>query len=224
MSPQCRVLSCVSALASLVLAAGCDAPLPEHAVQRQQDRALYAEVMASLGPKAAQNLPLCRQISDADLAGDCALHAVRNEARGDRSGAEQWCPELPTGAWRDECFFMAADTIGARGQLSDARSLCHQAGSFRQSCYRHQLQTELRRLVHEDHDQELGELERRMAQARSRWQVHANTQGTSRAWTHFFSEVFEARREAAPELCAAVSERRRGWCREGAREARIRPG
>ncbi len=187
--------------------------------QAASDREIYQSVVTHVGPGNQALVARCQQISDVDLAGDCALAAVRTNIRGSADDAKQWCPLVPDGAWRDECFFVAADSANLRGEPDAARLLCNAAGAFAMGCRRHQLQEELGRIVQRDIGEDFGVIEQAAVAARRRWAIHSNADGEQRSWVHLFRSAHEATPPIDIGRCAAVSPANRDACEEGARTA-----
>jgi len=85
----------------------------------------------------------CRRLAEGVRAEECL--AVVAEALGDVS----LCSELTT-YWRDECFFLLADTVTQ--PLADTLLLCGQAGQYAMRCVDHALQGAVGRYLGEsDH-------------------------------------------------------------------------
>jgi len=73
----------------------------------------------------------CLALADGDLAGDCALAVARQASRGAEGEQEAFCPRIPAGPWRDECWFEAAEAR-RRSDPDQAVALCQRAGAFRE--------------------------------------------------------------------------------------------
>ena len=79
----------------------------------------------------------CAPIEDVDLRGECVAMAAGALAATDPVGAEAACRAMAPGMWRDECFFLLADTVGAHD--AEAQRLCAEAGRYQRQCEGHAL-------------------------------------------------------------------------------------
>lgn len=94
------------------------------------DREAYVEASRSMTFEDAWTW--CGRIDEPDPRGDCQSGAVERFARFEA------CPEVEPGRWRDECLFVAAETLGRRGELDDAFTACT-ASTYRSQCQDHLL-------------------------------------------------------------------------------------
>ncbi len=126
----------------------CGAPGGQ-AGDRQQSRLAedYAALIADPNPVATVALPACAALADPMLAGDCALAVVLKIRAREPGSLKALCPQVPEGAWRDECAFIRAeDALRARDR-DEAAQACLDAGAFKHDCGQHLWQGELRTLV-----------------------------------------------------------------------------
>ena len=89
---------------------------------------------ALLRPEDAE---ACARIEGAALRGECEALAHGARAATDPAAAEAGCAAMAPGPWRDECFFLLADTVGAHD--AEAQRLCAEAGRYRSQCAGHAL-------------------------------------------------------------------------------------
>ncbi len=116
----------------VALLSGCSRAPVDAVEQARLDRAFYRSALGRSGDLDAA-ARTCAGIADADLRGDCIAAVM------DRSGPRdpRWCDEVaPPGAWREECWFVAADDPDAAYAERVAR--CARAGRFQADCLRHQ--------------------------------------------------------------------------------------
>ena len=79
----------------------------------------------------------CAPIVGDDVRGECEALAHGARAATDPAAAEAGCAAMAPGPWREECFFLVADTVGAFG--AEALRLCGQAGGLSTPCRGHAL-------------------------------------------------------------------------------------
>lgn len=94
------------------------------------DRMRYATALRAVDLDSAWEA--CVAIDERDLRADCASAAV------ERFGVFDRCAEVPEGRWRDECFFMAAEAQGRRGEIEGALLAC-QRSAYAAQCGDHLL-------------------------------------------------------------------------------------
>lgn len=111
-----------------------------------QDVSRYAELLGLERPGVA-DMARCGELSDPDLAGDCALALAPRVASGQRVGMETLCERVPEGTWRDECWFQAAEAQRKHGHEQEAAELCRRAGPFINDCAQHLWQTRVHALI-----------------------------------------------------------------------------
>lgn len=156
------------------------------------DAQRYAELVARPDPAPAQALADCATLHDPDLAGDCGLAvALQARARG-ADTLDALCPQVPDGAWQDECYFMLAeDALRARDPES-AAAACMRSGAFKDDCGQHLWQGDLRKLVRGTRGQLLPERVERAQTLFDRWLPRlVETDITWRFWQRFFERVTE---------------------------------
>ena len=148
----------------------------------------YAAVAAEDGGLEA-DLEACAAIVDPALAGDCALLVV---GRGSVP-AEEACPRVPEGVWRDECWFVAAEARRAAGQDGSAAQLCLRAGAFRDDCGQHLWQTAVHDLIHRRGPEGFASQLSRAQALHDRWAglLAAETDFSERFWERYYSNGFE---------------------------------
>lgn len=89
-------------------------------------------VAALKAPTYAEGWAACGRLVDPDRQGDC-LTAV-----AERFTTFDDCDQVPEGRWRDECHFVAAETLGRRGDIDAAFAACARTG-YRGQCEDHLL-------------------------------------------------------------------------------------
>ena len=92
---------------------------------------------------ARQALAACDALNDGQASASCRVDVVRRHGLLD----EALCGELSPGAWRDECFFVMAETTVMGGNPDGARVLCASAGRQRGACQGHVLLATYRRIL-----------------------------------------------------------------------------
>ncbi len=85
--------------------------------------------LASSDPSAA--LASCTALADPADRGQCVTIAASH------THDPATCDSLAAGFWQDECRFVVAEGVLARGDAARARELCAQAGALAQDCARH---------------------------------------------------------------------------------------
>lgn len=103
----------------------------------QRDRDAYLSVVRATNPDATQNLATCSTIQDAPMRSECTLLVARGQAFRGTDLAYDWCPLVDGQIWKDECYFMAAESAWARRDNHGARTLCQSAGRFYHACSQH---------------------------------------------------------------------------------------
>lgn len=94
---------------------------------------------------AGHGVTACEGIVNADIADECRVWAARDlAAQGELDDALAVCRDMAVGPWRDECWFLIADTVGARGQ--QALDICGDAGRWWQQCVGHAINREAQML------------------------------------------------------------------------------
>jgi len=84
---------------------------------------------------AAGEPEACHRIVDPVLAGECGAFAAQSMASSNLSGALRICDGLTDPFWRDECSFLACDTVAVEGD--EARRCCARAGRYETRCIGH---------------------------------------------------------------------------------------
>lgn len=191
-------------LAGLLVASACAEAEPAGDVAR------YAAVAAEDGGTEA-DLATCGGISDDSLAGDCALLVV---ARSELP-AEEACPRVPKGIWRDECWFVAAEARRAAGQDGSAAQLCLRAGAFRDDCGQHLWQTAVHDLIHRRGPAGFAAQLPRAQQLHDRWArlLAEETDFSERFWARYFSNGFEGQGGVDLSWCVGLPEPQPARCR-----------
>ena len=162
------------------LLVGCDDPAA--------DRAVYQSVLSSPHPTEAA-LAECQRIADPTLAGDCGLVVVA--AAGRDPGP--LCPQLPDGVYREECWFLSAESLNRSGDALAAAARCRQAGRFALDCAQHLWQTPVRELIHAPGAAGFAEQLPRAESLYAAWEplMVADTDFSERFWSKFFGNGFE---------------------------------
>lgn len=94
------------------------------------DRVNYAAALHATDADGAWTA--CAAIDDRDLSAECTSAAV------ERFGVFDRCGDVPAGRWRDECFFMAAEAQGRKGDIQGALLAC-QRSAYAAQCGDHLL-------------------------------------------------------------------------------------
>lgn len=178
------------------------APQPARDVDRYTD----ALALADSDPEAAMSV--CRQILDEQLGPECA-QVVALRAPKSFGGAGRWCPEVPEGIWRDECWFMSAEASRKAGQTRYAAELCLKSGRFVDDCAQHLWQGEVHELIAGLGPQGFAD---RLPEAEALYQewaplLHANTDLSTRFWDKFFGNGFEAQGGVDLAWCEGLAAR-----------------
>jgi hypothetical protein len=134
------------ALAILSLACG-EPDSGEEAVSPAEDMRHYRAALRDDGGTTAEQLDACLAIGGPTLQGDCAVAIVRRALEQRREDPALLCPRIPEGAWRWECWFLAAEHT-VQQDRDAAVGMCERAGHFRQDCLEHLWLGRLKELVH----------------------------------------------------------------------------
>ena len=168
---------------------GCPAP----SVDASADRAVYLDVLSNRKIEPAEGLERCGTIVDGNLAGDCALHVVMVEARRPSGRPGQWCETVPVGTWRDECWFVSAESAKRARNLEEAARFCLEAGAFRDDCAQHLWQSEVHGLIHRRGSRAFADVLPKVEAVYDRWAPLLADQSDfdARFWAKFFQNGFE---------------------------------
>ena len=190
------------------------------ACKGDSDRQVYLKILASDGHNPHRDLQVCAGLSTPNLAGDCAL-VVATRAE------EPLCDRVPSGVWRDECWFQSAEKHRQRNAMGDAREACSRSGQFQADCDYHVWTDEIAEITR------LSFFSFQTLRARGeplfqRWSLHAEgywPEDTNPLdfqapephfeavfWTRFYQRAFESSQWSS-EDCTKVEETR--WCRAG---------
>lgn len=140
-------------------------------------------------------LARCDAIANPPLRGDCALFVVGVEARREDGAPGRWCDAVPTGTYRDECWFTAAEAANRRQQAAQAAAFCGKAGAFRDDCAQHLWQSAARALVHRSGPEGFAAAMPDAHALYERWAplLSASSDFEQRFWSRLFQNGFEAR-------------------------------
>ena len=204
--PFCQHSAWLFAFGAVV---GCRAAAPA------DDVAVYTTLLAGGSAQAMSDLPACATLADPDLAGDCALvltGRILDERTGD---AEELCPQVPAGVWRDECWFQEAERRRARGQDQSAARLCLKAGRFRDDCAQHLWQTAVHNLIAQAGPAAFAERLPRGQAIYDEWAPHlaSGTDFEDRFWEKYYQNGFEGQGGVDLEHCMPLPEAHQARCR-----------
>ncbi len=201
-------------LATHLLLCGCAVDPKAEALRSERDQ--YLSLIVERDGDPEERLAACSKLSDPQLAGDCALVVVGSGSLSSTAAATRLCSLVVEGLYQDECWFLAGEAAGRRGDRDAAKDLCDRAGSFASACCRHQIQGDLRRLAQGAEYADLGEAEAQMLAVRAFWGSDTATDATLRADATFFESIFESTAPVSAERCAPVSDLRRELCETAA--------
>lgn len=159
----------------------------------------------------------CGAILGANLRGDCMFTIAR---RGTIVNAAVWCPQVEPGIWRDECWFVAAESAAMRGEFDAARQQCMEAGVFAEQCRIHVFQLLVFEEVQPTFSTDRAAAEEHYAGLLASWEVRRAAPALQRMWRDWFTVV-----GGGVAGCVTVSPAHRGVCEDGTQvEAKTRPG
>ncbi|MCB9777570.1 MAG: hypothetical protein H6742_03315 [Alphaproteobacteria bacterium] len=193
-----------------LLGVACDRPAP---VPLSDIEAYQAVVTGGLSGEQAR--AACVAIQAEGTRGDCIVALVQASAKEEGEGAG-FCPEAPAGVWRDECWFVVAESRRRRVDREGAAAACVHAGAFADDCGQHLWQSEVRRVVVPRMGQpprDFAEVVPELQRIHDRWAplLAAGTDLDTRLWERAFANGFEARGWVALKYCqdldAAYAER-----------------
>lgn len=181
------------------------------------DARRYAALVSDPDPDPAVSLPACAELGDSALRGDCALAiALRARARG-TAPLESLCPQVPQGAWQDECFFMLAEDEQRQKRPKRAAAACMKSGAFKHDCGQHLWQGELRKLVRGTRGRLLANRVESAQRVYARWEpLLPETDISWRFWQRFFERSLEAEPGISLDFCAPLDPQMNLRCRYAA--------
>jgi len=174
----------------LLVGISCRSGGPVHSAS---DRDTYRQVVSDRRIAPEAGLASCATIRDATLAGDCALHVTSVEARRPEGRPARWCPEVPEGVWRDECWFIAAEQANRSKRAQAAADFCQRSGAFVDDCAQHLWQSEVRALIHRRGSRSFSDALPAAEAVHTRWSplLASTTDFDARFWAKFFQNGFE---------------------------------
>lgn len=167
--------------------------------------ARYEAVIGNADIAPAEGLGRCATLSDPYLAGDCALQVVTVEAHRPNGRPDRWCDRVPAGVWRDECWFVSAESWRRRRDEKRAAALCTKAGVFKNDCGQHLWQNVASRLARggpSTFARQLPQAERLY----DHWapMLAASTDFDDRFWLRFYQAGFESVHSVDLSWCDAL--------------------
>lgn len=117
-------------LAVLAVVGGCSV---------ESDAERYTAILKDRQSSAAHRFEGCGGIEDPALRGDCRIAVLQSV----EEPLEPWCPQLPDGRYRDECWFLAAERRKRMNDLQRAAEDCLKAGRYLDDCGQHLWQSQL---------------------------------------------------------------------------------
>ena len=192
----------------------CDSGPPS----RADDARTYAAVLAEPSEDASEDLGRCGLIGDPTVAGECVLVVVQRMAEQGKSPPEDGCSLVTEQPWANECWFLAAEHWGKRGDTERAAALCAKAGTFSEDCAQHLWQDDMYALVRRQGSRVLPKRLARAQQIHDQWApVMAGTSDFSpRYWRRFYEVAFEPDRPLDVAICEELPPQHRQLCRLGA--------
>jgi hypothetical protein len=183
------------------------------------DQARYLEVARDHRIAGEAGLSRCAPIGDPNLRADCSLLAASRAVQREPGGPERWCPQVPEGPYRDECWFEAAEWISRRNRKAGVER-CLQSGSFLEDCAQHLWQEEARNLVFGAQARDFPEVMGEAQRIHDSWAplLNAHMDFSDRYWARFFAFGFEQARGVDLNRCEALSGAHRERCRSAAGE------
>jgi len=199
------------------LCGACSAASPDTSRAREA----YLAVLTQPHIQPEPGLAACADISDPQLAGDCALFVVSVEARRRDGRPARWCEQVPDGVWRAECWFVAAEASKRSRKLAEAAAYCMEAGPFRNDCAQHLWQSEVHGLIHRRGPAAFGEQLPAAEALHDKWapMLAESSDFGDRFWAKFYQNGFEGRGGRVDLThCDSLSEPHRGRCVAAATE------
>lgn len=178
-------------------------PGPQVSTPGGTDRDTYAALLADGTSDPAALLDRCATIRDADLAGDCALVLAMRTAGQRKEPIANYCPRVPEGTWRHECWFMAAERARRDGDEAVAADLCTRAGPFVDDCGQHLWQTAVRTQARRHAGAPLVTLLEEAGRIHDAWSplLAGSTDFEERFWSRVFQNAWEVRPVIDPTAC-----------------------
>ena len=191
-----------------------------------EDVTAYTALVAQKAPDPGRDFSACRKIGDENLAGDCALVVAERVAMVRQQPPDTWCGQVPSGIWREECWFQAAEQERRGGRESVAAKLCVKAGPFQNDCAQHLWQTKVYRVIHGQPGQRpdfAGNMAAALA-IYNEWAPYLTDTSDleTRFWEKFFQNGFEGAGEVNLAWCDDLSAADKTRCHAAARELVIR--
>ena len=190
-----------------------------------EDVERYAALVAQRSPDPARDMDACAELDDVNLAGDCALVIAQRAATARKVAPGTWCDDVPSGVWRDECWFQAAEIERRRGREQEAATQCQKSGPFINDCAQHLWQTRVHGLIHSDGGAPdfAGKLDKALLIYKE-WAplLSADTDMESRFWTKYYQNGFEGAGRVSLSWCDPLPEEHRARCVAAAGELVVR--
>jgi hypothetical protein len=183
------------------------------------DQARYLEVARDHRIAGEVGLSRCAEIVDPGLRADCSLLSASRAVQREPGGPERWCPQVPEGPYRDECWFEAAEWISRRNRKA-AVERCLQAGDFLEDCSQHLWQEETRNLVFGAQARDFPEVIDQAQRIHDSWAplLSSHMDFTDRFWARFFAFGFEQARGVDLNRCEPLPAPHLKRCRSAAGE------
>jgi len=174
------------------------------AAPRQADREWYLYATLAKGLEAAERFTACHKISKKVVVGECMLAVAQTAAQVRHEALSTYCPQLPDGLWKDECYFLAAESV-KRHDREEAGAMCNAAGQFVDDCGQHLWQSAVGGIAPRTSDG----WEAALPKAERLYQKWApilteSTDFASRFWQRFFQRTFEPQRVLDVTACDAL--------------------
>ncbi len=194
MSKKRRWLWALSATCLLLSACQSNAP-------RTADREKYVYATVTKGLGAEARFDACSEISVDLLVAECMLAVAQTAAQVHQKALSDYCPRLPDGVWKDECYFLAAEAV-KRHDKEEAAEMCNESGQFVDDCGQHLWQTAVGAIAPrsvEGWEIALPKAERLY----KKWEpiLAETTDFESRFWQRFFQRTFEPQRVLDLSAC-----------------------
>ena len=170
--------------------------------QANRERYLYATITKGL--EVQERFAACREISKDVLVGECMLAVAQTAAQVHQKALSTYCPELPDGVWKDECFFIAAESV-KRHDRKEAAEMCSASGQFVDDCGQHLWQSAVGGLAPRSPDGWEAALPK-AERLYKKWApiLAKSTDFSSRFWQRFFQRTFEPQRVLDVTDCDAL--------------------
>ena len=195
------------------VAAGCSS-----GSEALSDPQVYLRAIAEQGLDVQERFALCRSLRKDVRAGECMLAVAQRSAETQHRALGDYCPEIPKGVWRDECFFIAAEVV-RRKDRSLAAELCARSGQFVDDCGQHLWQTAIGQIAPRSTSKWNAALPRAQ-RLYDEWApvLDKDTDFSSRFWQRFYQRTLEPIRVLDLSACDALAPPHDARCTEAAAE------